>query len=215
MKKIKKRKHKRSSASKISVAFLALFTAIALGVAIMAIRLTKKASCGNVLFKLDGYYTIYPDDITSIRAYCSFKGGKSWTIINPKLDEKWLTYLSPNQYSDKEKGSLTPNSCISWREWFKLSKPQTQFATSDDCKTITKAGYVYRATGNFYGCLWWAGNDPTNAYYNGPYNFFRMETQDKRYVDGAGKCWNCNSDWWNTAPSIGADNTHCVAYSEK
>lgn len=197
----------------IIIVAVSLLLLIIAGIFVFQKWLVKKTSCADVFPQKDGYYAIYPDGQTPVRAYCNFSEGIPWTIINLQLDNKWLSFFRTPSYQKSEKGYFYPNSCISWDAWFTLSTPQTQFAISNDCQIITKVNQVYRATGNYYGCLWWAGDNPTNQYYNGPYNFYRPEAPRKKYADNQGKCWDCKRDWWNTAPSIGAGNKHCVAYT--
>lgn len=170
-------------------------------------------SCQDVLDKKDGIYTIYPDGKNPVQARCRFEKGAAWTLIDISLDKNWISYFDQPKFDVEQKGYLLHSSCYSYYDWFRVSSPKMNFATSPDCKNIVEENKVYRATGNFYGCLWFSGNDPKNSYYNGPYDFYRTASSTNKYIDESGKCWSCQNDWWNTAPSIGADGKHCVAYT--
>lgn len=185
-----------------------LFLKVLSGIGVM-----KYYSCQDLLFKKDGIYTIYPDRKNPVYARCRFEKNTAWTIIDFSLDKNWISYFYEPRYDEQRKGYLLPTSCYSWDEWFTASSPKMRFSTSADCRTISAENKVYRATGNFYGCLWYAGNDPKNFYYNGPYDFYRVASSASRYVSDTGQCWSCQGDWWNTAPSIGTDGTHCIAYT--
>lgn len=174
----------------------------------------KYYSCQDLLFKRDGVYTIYPDRKNPVSARCRFEKNTAWTIIDFSLDKNWISYFYEPRFNEQRKGYLLPSSCYSWDEWFTVSSPKMRFSTSADCRTISGEDKIYRATGNFYGCVWYAGNDPKNVYYNGPYDFYRVASSNSKYVSDTGQCWSCQGDWWNSAPSIGADGTHCIAYTD-
>lgn len=176
--------------------------------------LPKPRSCTDVLFKNNGRHTIYPDGITAVKTKCFFDNDLAWSLIDFSLDKKWLNFLPGARLNEQEEGYVYPDSCLSWQKWFTVASKDTRFAISQDCRTITQVDKVYRATGNYYECLWYAGNDPGNAYYNGPYNFYQIKPPNHGYASDTGQCYSCKADWWNTAPSIGYNGRHCVFFSQ-
>lgn len=199
---------------------LTLITKLILGLLLLVLTagfllfLPKPRSCTEVLLKRNGRYTIYPNGKTGVKTICFFENGLAWNIIDLSLDKKWLLFLPTARLNEQEEGYVYPSSCLSWQKWLTVSKPETRFAISPDCQTITQSDKVYHATGNYYECLWYAGNDPSNAYYNGPYNFYQIKSPNHAYVSDKNSCYSCKGDWWNTAPSIGANGRHCVAFSQ-
>jgi len=171
-------------------------------------------SCSEITSRASAFYTIKPDGKTPVRTYCFFDSSGAWAIINLSEDKNWLQFLPQATFVPAENGYVYPQSCASWREWFSLSSPQTKFAQSADCRTVTNPDRAYGATGNYYGCLWFIGKGPDGKVYNNPYTFYRTVSPNDAYRSQEGYCWNCKGDWWNTAPSIGANGSHCVAFHE-
>ncbi|MFW5983124.1 MAG: hypothetical protein ACOCQ4_01385, partial [bacterium] len=139
-------------------------------------------------------------------------------------------------YNNIDKITVFEDSVRSWLEnvisnndWnIRIEKgfKETAFARSPDCKTVGEQGKIYRMTGNFYDCYWF--ND--NCDFDGSCHVCQDDwgQRDKHgtcpWINGSHHAGNepdssypqsCSGDWWNSAPSIGANGDHCVAYKSE
>ncbi len=166
-----------------------------------------------------GYYDISPDGQTQINAYCNMWPDRGWTVIDPAHDANWGQFFAA---WDTFAGGLVRGigqSAVSWRQWFLLSTPATVFAQSPAGQSVDSdpAHQIYRMTGDFYGCVWWNRNCDFDGECHLCYSGYSLEgtcpwlgwaNADYTYP------YICSFDWWNTAPSLGNNGTHCVAYTE-
>jgi len=208
---------------KLKLLMVLFVLSICIGQSVLAGQLCKDCEeifqTGNVQ---SGFYDISPDGQTIIRAYCYMTADHGWTVIDPTVDPKWSGFFNGwNSYAD---GLAYSNgvSSSSWRQWFTLADANTVFALCPDCRQITTQDVVYKITGNYYGCYWYNRNCEFDGECHGcidDWGELKMGTcpwlerlapgdigPDDTY-SGA-----CDWDWWNRAPSIGANGTHCVAY---
>lgn len=191
----------------------------------------KYENCEQLFYNgySSGYYDIYPDGQIKIEAYCYMDSEHGWTIIDPNHDSAWLDFFYPlvdyGPAYGTEYGNKSSPSYWTWREWFNLSTPQTKFARSPNCQSISEQNKIYRITGNYYNCLWY--ND--NCNFDGSCHWC-LDGYDSEYSwgtcpwlpnasfigdgpDGSYYPYSCSYDWWNSAPSLGKGD-HCVAYYE-
>lgn len=99
------------------------------------------------------------------------------------------------------------------------------FAESQDCGNITQENREYKLTGNYYGCTWYnmncnfdgachvcSGGQGTCPWYDAdPY--WTNDYHDGDNNGDYGYEWDCEGEWWNRAPSVGANGNHCMAYT--
>jgi len=172
----------------------------------------------------NGYYSIDPDGYTGtnppMQVRCDMvTDGGGWTIIDPNLDNKWRNYFTAwGTYSDGSARFIgDPNSYHRWSDWFTLYDASKEFRQSPNCVLADGNVGAYRMTGNYYGCRWYNNNCDFNGVcrtchdgYNtnpswGTCPWLHAGMSDRYPYD-------CHFEWWNSAPSLGSDGTHCVAY---
>jgi hypothetical protein len=149
--------------------------------------------------------------------------GGGWTVIDHARDAGWPACFTQWNAGAEIAGAAT--SCLTWREWFGPATPTTQFRLSPECGDVSGSGMdeVYRWTGNQYGCNWYNRNcDYTGTCSVCVDNFGGTRPGTcpllLEQISGMGSgadyeyCFDCATDWWNTAPSIGIDGTGCIAY---
>lgn len=182
----------------------------------------------------NGYYTIDPDGESgnpAFEAYCDMStdaGG--WTVIDYNHASIWQNYFKTWQALDNGRiaaptGEGLPSpSWDSWVNWFLLTDSHTRFRVSPGCREVNSTDDIsqsYRATGNFYGCLWYNRNcdmaPVTQECYECLDNGGRMIAGTCSHMVTSGPPTeaykrSCNFDWWNTAPSVGIAGQYCVAY---
>ncbi len=150
----------------------------------------------------NGIYKIKPGEY-ELSAYCDMdKGG--WTVIDPQQDSNWENYFKRWYLLADSLAYSAAYTQTSWRWWFRLSTPNMKFATSPNGREIELINVVYRMSGNYYGDNWFEQSQEPSPWLtsNNPAYFFSPD------YTSAGSEWN----WSQTAPSIGANGTHCIAY---
>ena len=167
-------------------------------------------------YTANDYYMVKPGSV-AVKAYCIMSRG-GWTVIDPSVDSNWSYYF--NGWGSYAGGLVrgVGNSAMTWREWFQLSTPTMQFATSSQGNSVDQLNAVYRMTGNYYGVTWFNMNchggkciDDYGQYSSGYDEWMTQMNIDPAFTPDYNYPYSA-SDWWNTAPSIGANGTHCIAY---
>jgi hypothetical protein len=131
----------------------------------------------------------------------------------------------------KEKSPNGQISHNSWKYWFLPSRESPDgafyFRQSPECMDVRstfRPGEAYAVTGNFYGCKWYNGkcNTPMDQNMTIECSCCHGYRQENNFGQcthmpadaNVGYNYKCGFDWWNHAPSLGANGKYCVAFRE-
>jgi len=171
---------------------------------------------------------------------CDMRSG-GWTIIDISLSPAWQNYFTSFQRLDPL-GVGMPSlasqpSRNSWKSWFGLDRPLSEYRISDDCRTCKQPAAMgnyetYYISGNYYGCGYFNNKcdmvgDQCSSCYDGVglrqtagrcSHIVREPTYswpfDCVYLGGNGGMEQYR-EYWNMAPSIGTNGKFCICYRNK
>jgi len=170
---------------------------------------------------------------------CDMRSG-GWTIIDISLAPAWQnmfgSFQRMNALGVGMPSAASQPSRNSWKSWFTLDRPLSEYRLSEDCQTCKPAAIgsfeTYYITGNYYGCGYFnnkcdmTGDQCTSCYdgvglrqTSGRCSHVVREPTYSWPFDCVYKGGNGGTEqyreYWNMAPSIGLNGKYCVCYRNK